>query len=399
MKKMTRPALAFAIFLQHLIIYPLTAQMLIGEGTPDKSAVLEVKSSNAGFLLPRLSSAGRDSISKPATGLMIFNTSTRCVEVNSGTGATPEWRVAGCRRPAVASVNCTGAVTGGMFTETLVASNVEISLNYTGGNGGHYDGTNIYSHQVTGLTASLSEGNLAEGDGTLQFLVSGVPSGPGLAVFDLPAGNQSCRLEVLVESLDSCGAYIGPGIWKKFACYNLGSLSAPSGPFSPDWRINGDYWQWGRKARCAPGPASATVPNQLPQSGWISYPDGAAPGSWKDYEKTVLDPCPAGYRVPTVDIWEAVIANNPQTKIGTWQSSATGYSSGTTFGNKLYLPAAGLREYGSGGLVFRGAYICYLSSTLNNLNAEALTLTISLLGTSISGIYRSQGASVRCVAE
>jgi hypothetical protein len=43
---------------------------------PDNSAMLDVQSTSKGMLIPRLTSAQRDAISTPATGLLIFNTST-----------------------------------------------------------------------------------------------------------------------------------------------------------------------------------------------------------------------------------------------------------------------------------------------------------------------------------
>ena len=42
--------------------------------SPDASAMLDVKSSNKGLLIPRLTEAERNAISSPATGLMIFQT-------------------------------------------------------------------------------------------------------------------------------------------------------------------------------------------------------------------------------------------------------------------------------------------------------------------------------------
>jgi hypothetical protein len=44
--------------------------------TPDASAKLDVKSTNKGFLLPRMTDAQRDAISSPEAGLQIFNTTT-----------------------------------------------------------------------------------------------------------------------------------------------------------------------------------------------------------------------------------------------------------------------------------------------------------------------------------
>ena len=46
----------------------------IGTNEPAGSALLEVKSSNQGFLPPRMTSSQRDGISNPATGLMVYCT-------------------------------------------------------------------------------------------------------------------------------------------------------------------------------------------------------------------------------------------------------------------------------------------------------------------------------------
>lgn len=73
------------------------AQTKIGDNpaTPrDPSAMLEVSSTNTpfrGFLMPRLTTAQRDAMTAPAKGLMIFNTTTNQLEVNTGTTATPAW--------------------------------------------------------------------------------------------------------------------------------------------------------------------------------------------------------------------------------------------------------------------------------------------------------------------
>ena len=50
----------------------------------DASAILDVKSTSQGLLLPRMTSVDRDAIASPANGLIIYNTTTECVEVYSG---------------------------------------------------------------------------------------------------------------------------------------------------------------------------------------------------------------------------------------------------------------------------------------------------------------------------
>jgi len=53
---------------------------------PDPSAMLDVNSVNKGVLIPRLTQGQRDSISNPAFGLLILNTTTNCI--NLWLGAT-----------------------------------------------------------------------------------------------------------------------------------------------------------------------------------------------------------------------------------------------------------------------------------------------------------------------
>ncbi len=58
------------------------AQMAVNDdgGNPDGSAMLDVKSTSKGFLPPRMTAEQRNQISTPAEGLLIFNTTSRCIE-------------------------------------------------------------------------------------------------------------------------------------------------------------------------------------------------------------------------------------------------------------------------------------------------------------------------------
>ncbi|WP_309640224.1 fibrobacter succinogenes major paralogous domain-containing protein [Flavobacterium sp.] len=56
------------------------AQVGIGTTNPDASSILDVKSTVAGFLPPRMTTAQRNAIVSPAVGLFIFNTSINCME-------------------------------------------------------------------------------------------------------------------------------------------------------------------------------------------------------------------------------------------------------------------------------------------------------------------------------
>jgi hypothetical protein len=58
---------------------------------PDNSAMLDVKSTNKGILIPRMTAAQREAIVSPATGLLIFCTDNNLYYSNNGTPASPNW--------------------------------------------------------------------------------------------------------------------------------------------------------------------------------------------------------------------------------------------------------------------------------------------------------------------
>jgi hypothetical protein len=67
------------LFFLLLLPFALFAQVGIGTNTPEASAKLEVKSTNKGFLPPRVALTGTtdtSTISSPASGLLIYNTAT-----------------------------------------------------------------------------------------------------------------------------------------------------------------------------------------------------------------------------------------------------------------------------------------------------------------------------------
>lgn len=61
------------------------AQVGIGTSNPQESAIVELKSNSRGFLPPRLNSIQRNKIETPAEGLVIFNTTSNCLQFFNGT--------------------------------------------------------------------------------------------------------------------------------------------------------------------------------------------------------------------------------------------------------------------------------------------------------------------------
>ena len=245
---------------------------------------------------------------------------------------------------------------------------------------------------------------------------SSVPSpATGLVIFN--EGNKCLEINLgtpgspnwqSIKCEAQCGAYVAPGVWKRFMCHNLGAANLSADPFTPSWEINGDYWRWGTDSKAVSGPSDVNTPNDAAVSGWSSLAFGAD-GDWVDASPTSpttnkgpKDPCPAGFRVPSKTQWEGVINNtlNPQSNIGgsPWPSGATIYTTGIKFGSALFLPATGFRSNGTGTLFDRGEVGDYWSST-EAPSAFAWYMDIRNGVTSMGSTNRTNGFSVRCIAE
>jgi uncharacterized protein (TIGR02145 family) len=397
----------------------LQAQTVIGGTNGNASAVLELRSNDRGLLLPRLTSAERSAIGSPAEGLVIYNTTEGCVEINLGSSASPDWNCLLAITGRVGSVDCEAATHTGTLTAGVAASDVSTDISYTGGNGSFYKGQTVSSTGVTGLTATLAAGTLASGSGSLTYTITGTPSGSGTASFTLSLGGQSCTLSRTVSAASGgniCGAYVASGVWKEFMCHNLGANTSVD-PFTPSWELNGNYYQWGRNPTCfgwdgedAANPCSSPVYGAAAPWGNTTANDNAgiitgwsatnAPnGNWSDGSKTVNDPCPAGWRVPTAAQLTGLANStlNPLTSVGTWSNSTTNYSVGYRFGQFLFLPATGYRDFSSGSLFNRGSNGYYWSSSESGIGAQSLYFynSVAFMGAS----PRNSGLSLRCVAE
>jgi len=177
------------------------AQLKLGDNpqTIDPAVLLELESTSQGFIPPRMTTAQRDAISNPPTGLILFNASLQCLQLNVGTPASPNWQCLATAQGTISSLNCAGASLTGTLTDGQPATGVSVTIPYSGGNGGTYNGQTIASTGVTGLTASIATGNFQLGNGTLFFSISGTASGSGTASFSLNMGGQSCSLSVPVS--------------------------------------------------------------------------------------------------------------------------------------------------------------------------------------------------------
>jgi uncharacterized protein (TIGR02145 family) len=181
-------------------------------------------------------------------------------------------------------------------------------------------------------------------------------------------------------------------------CHNLGADTSLD-PHVPVRGINGNYYQWGRK------PAVGITNNTQDYMVEPWNTTAAADDAWSDASKTVNDPCPAGFRVPTQEQWDGVIDNNTRSVTGTFADSSTNFGSAVHLGPDvstkfLTLPVAGFRKETDGSLINRGVRTSYWSSTEDPSRApQMFTLNFDKYNFLIGYAPRNRALPVRCVSE
>ena len=114
--------------------------------------------------------------------------------------------------------------------------------------------------------------------------------------------------------------------------------------------------------------------------------------------KTIYDPCPAGFCIPTSDLWYKMSGNSGG-------SSSSGSWDGTNLGRlwtdntpNVYFPASGYRNFSIGSLNFVGSLGCYWSASPNSSDGGH-GLYFDSSNWYWSGNTRASGFPVRPVAE
>jgi uncharacterized protein (TIGR02145 family) len=250
-----------------------------------------------------------------------------------------------------------------------------------------------------------------------------------------------------------------------FMCYNLGAdpnmtiteqmaYPSPTGNDVTDATVYGDLYQWGRKSDGHQLRTSAAYPTNdgTSENGTVSgvanldastgqitlasavgkfVKGNASPFDWRSPQiatlwhngtatpKTVNDPCPEGWRVPTQAEWGSIIVGGTTsvsistswthlTGNGQSQNSVRWNSTSNTRGIEistdggttvsLFLPAAGYRSSSSASLGNAGTSGYYWSTTVPGTNAYDVLFNSSSVYPG-SSYNRTSGLSVRCLAE
>ena len=308
----------------------------------------------------------------------------------------------------VTSLNCGTATNSGTLTAVISANNVSSSVPYSGGNGGIYVSQSINSTGVTGLTATLNAGTLANGSGSLIYTITGTPSANGTANFALSIGGQTCNLTRIVEvnytpqypsGTVFCSStptaiidVTNPTTGRVWMDRNLGASQVATS--STDVNAYGDLYQWGRKSdghQCRNSATSSTLSSsdQPTHGNFILAPN--SPYNWRSTENNNLwqgvngvnNPCPIGYRIPS------------DAELNAERFSWSSNNSVGAFTSPLKFTLSGRRNNNNGLLSTVGTNGYYWNNLVNGSSARSLG--ISNTNANMYTYYRSYGLSVRCI--
>jgi uncharacterized protein (TIGR02145 family) len=310
----------------------------------------------------------------------------------------------------ISGFDCEGVKIAGTLTKDKAASNVTATLTYTGGNGKTYLTKSHTSSGVTGLSASLLAGTLANGEGTLVYTISGTPTSAGTANFAIALGGQTCSINVNVKDVIQTNGNPGPNITdsenntyktvfigtQQWMAENLKVSKYSDGTTIPNIT---DNTQWQNNTTGA----------------WCYYDNNAANNAkygklynWYAVSKTTngnKNVCPTGWHVPTDAEWTVLtdylggesVAGGKMKDVGTtsWNSSSTEVTNVSLFTG---LPGGYRASFGSFPEIGYGGY--WWSSKLHFMEgAWMIHLGDYFSEVTIGSSFKESGFSVRCLRD
>lgn len=202
------------------------AQVGINQPNPNLSADLELGSTNKSLLLNRIPNTGV--INNPVNGMLIYDVSEQCVKAfQAGAWSQCFWK----DNPAFA-LNCGAATFAPSPATQGVAYTGTLTIPYTNGDGSAYTGQTF---QANGLTATLTPGTFAVGNGTLQLAVNGFPISSGSATFNVTINGSTCSnltlavnpgTPIIPSNITLEGRYFIASIYDQ----DYSPFTAPTGP-------------------------------------------------------------------------------------------------------------------------------------------------------------------------
>ena len=446
-----------------LLIAPATyAQVGINDdgSSPDASAMLDVKSTDKGFLPPRMSTSDRDNIAGPTAGLVIYNTTTSTLQFSDGTdwvdltdnstttfSGTPTGNGdvgIGTTTPDANAALDVESTTKGFLPPRLTSAERDaiasppaglIIFNTTTNALEFSDGTD-WVNINDNSTVTINTNTAPTGNGNVGINTLTPDANAALDVESTTKGFLPPRLTTTERDAISTPA-VGLTIYntdnKCLEPYN-----------STNWISSCDYPYPGGTVHCISGGAAvvdvtnnttgeiwmdrnlgasrqATSSNDSQAYGdlyqWGRFSDGhQCRNSGETTTQSSSDTPGHGdfiigsseWRSPQNDnLWQGVSGtNNPcpsgyrvptNTELDNERKSWSTNKAAGAYGSPLKLPVAGSRYYSNGSLYLVDSYGVYWSSTVDGFSARFLYFYSS--NADMDHSYRSRGYSVRCLKD
>ena len=329
---------------------------------------------------------------------------------NSGNNTTDTTKTS--NDVSISGFNCASASIVGKIIKGQPVSNVSATINYTGGNGKTYLTKSHTSTGVSGLSATLQAGTLANGEGTLVYTISGTPTTAGTANFAITFGGKSCSITIAVDEVtqNPTSGY-GPNI-----------TDAESNSYKTVY-IGTQQWM-AENLKVSKYSDGTTIPNITDNTEWYNnttgawsyYNNDAANNAkygklynWYAVSKTSngnKNVCPTGWHVPTDTEWTVLtdylggynVAEGGKLKeVGTtsWNSPNTSATNTSLFTG---LPGGSRNSNGNYNSI--GYYGSWWSSSESNTgNAWYRFLNYDGGNANRSNNSRRSGLSVRCLRD
>lgn len=271
---------------------------------------------------------------------------------------------------------------------------------------GNYGPTAIYPTGTYTGTTNLIAGKTYE----LRVRMQETEGGEGLRFFWKKPSNQANWIQDANELRSTLSGELPTGsvvntvvsktgrIWMD---RNLGAAQVATSP--TDALAFGELYQWGREADGHQKRTSGTTTNlsstDQPRNNLFILNDNNSNGAdWRVIQNNNLwqgvnginNPCPSGFRLPTVEEWDA--------EENTWLS----HNSASAFASALKLPSAGVRFNSSGEVRGNGTNGGYWSSTFNNIHSFVFSFAENERPITLPNSYstpRSFGYCVRCIKD
>jgi hypothetical protein len=354
--------------------------------SPDVSAMLDVKSTDKGLIMPRMTFEQRNGIQNPADGLMVY--CTNCSSDGSGVLSVYEngqwynfWRF--CETPTSPTVATNNP---GMTQITWNWNAVPIAIGYKWNTVNNYstafDMENVTTYTETGLTCQTNY---------TRYVWAYNDCGNSSAVALNQSSISCCGLPITINHAAGVVAPVTklvtyeivneiPGEPSKcWITQNLGADHQASAVNDNTEASAGWYWQFNRKQGYKHDgviwtPSTTWITSIIENSDWTIANDPCSielEGTW---------------RIPTYTEWYNIKLN------GAWQNWNGPWDS------PLKMHAAGYIYYMDGSLNLRGNTGFYWSGTQSNSSSgRYLSFTYNDLSLNISS--KAMGFSLRCVRE